>query len=140
MILGWRIKKILENTVILKWNIVFHKIICSHFFCTVQLDTVYQKVLFNSCFCSYVMEFTKLQNILCASEASLWFTQKSNFCLMNKIKLVWFYSSYRNYFFVSKCDLFIYFENIFAMLHLKIFREYWIILYIFRILLCVTSP
>ena len=28
----------------------------------------------------------------------------------------------------------------FTMLHLKIFLKYWIILYIFRISLCVTSP
>ena len=25
--------------------------------------------------------------------------KKNNFCIMNKIKLVWFYSLYRNYFF-----------------------------------------
>ena len=30
---------------------------------------------------------------------------------MNKIKLVWFYSLYRNSFFELKWDLFIYFEN-----------------------------
>ena len=50
-------------------------------------------------FCFYVMQFRKQKNIFCTSEASLCFTQKNNFCIMNKIKLVWFYSLYINYFF-----------------------------------------
>ena len=50
-------------------------------------------------FCFYVMQFRKQKDIFCTSEALLCFTQKNNFCIMNKIKLVWFYSLYRNYFF-----------------------------------------
>ena len=92
-----------------------------------------------ACFCFYVMGFRNQKNIFCTSEALLCFTQKNNFCIMNKIKLVWFYSLYRN-FFLSK-NIFLYIlEIFFTMLHLKIFLEYWIILYIFRISLCVTSP
>ena len=114
---------------------------CFHFFYTVQVDTIYQKVLFlfHACFCFYAMEFRKQKNIFCTSEGFLCFTHKTNFCIMNKIKLVWYYLFYRNYFFEWKCDLFIYFENIFTMLHLKILLEYWIILHIFRISLSVKS-
>ena len=62
---------------------------CLHFFYTVQVDTVYQKFFTaHTCFCFYVMEFRKQKNIFCISEASLCFTQKNNFCIMNKIKLV----------------------------------------------------
>ena len=53
-------------------------------------------------FCFYVMQFRKQKNIFCTSEASLCFTQKNNFCVIKKIKLVWFYSLYRNYFFWVK--------------------------------------
>ena len=68
------------------------------------------------------------------------FYSKKYFCIMNKAKLVWFYSLYRNYF-LSKSVIFLYILLIFfTMLHLKIFLEYWIIPYIFRISLCVTSP
>ena len=43
--------------------------------------------------------------------------------------------------FLSKNVIFLYILKIlFIMLHLKIFLEYWRILYIFRISLCVTSP
>ena len=42
---------------------------------------------------------------------------------MNKIKLDLFYSLYKNYFFEYKCDLFIYFKNIFYHFTLQnIFR------------------
>ena len=93
----------------------------------------------HACICFYDMEFRKQKNIFHTSVALLCFTQKNNFCIMNKIKLVWFYSLYRN-FFLSK-NIFLYIlEIFFTMLHLKIFLEYWIILYIFRISLCVTSP
>ena len=47
----------------------------------------------------YIMEFRKPKNIFCTSEASLCFTQKSIFWIMDKIKQFWFYSLYRNYFF-----------------------------------------
>ena len=117
------------------------KTMCFHFFYIEQVDTIYQKVLYNSCcFCFYIMEFRKQKNIFCTSEALLCFTQKNNLCIMNKIKLVWFYSLYRNYFFEEKCDLFMYFKNIFYYITLKIFFKYWIILHIFRISLYVTSP
>ena len=74
---------------------------CFHFFYTVQVDTIYQKVLFlfHACFCFYAMEFRKQKNIFCTSEAFLCFTHKTNFCIMNKIKLVWYYLFSRNYFF-----------------------------------------
>ena len=56
---------------------------------TVKVDTVYEKVLNNSyLLLFYVMEFRRQINIFCTSEASLCFTQKNNFCIMNKIKLV----------------------------------------------------
>ena len=58
-----------------------------------------------------------------------------------KKKLVWFYSLYRFFFFLSKNVISLYiFKFFFIMLNLKISLEYWIILYIFRISLCVTSP
>ena len=111
---------------------------CFHFFFffIVLVDTFYLKVL-ASVFC--VMKFRKQNNIFCTSKASLWFTQKNNFCIMNKIKLIWFYSLYRNYFF-SKNVIFLHIlKIIFTMLRLKIFLEYWIILCISRKLLCVKG-
>ena len=51
--------------------------------------TLYQKVLYNSCFFLFLRNtIQKQKNIFCTSEASLCFTQKKNFCRMNKIKLV----------------------------------------------------
>ena len=42
---------------------------------------------------------------------------------MNKIKLVWFYLLYRNYFFEWKSDIFMYFKNTFYHVILEnIFR------------------
>ena len=51
--------------------------------------------------------------------------------IMNKIKLVWFYSLYGNFFFLSKNVIVLYISKIFffTTLHLKTFWEYWIILY-----------
>ena len=40
----------------------------------------YQKVLYN-CFCFNVMEYRKQNNIFCASEVLLCFTQENNFCI-----------------------------------------------------------
>ena len=38
---------------------------CFHFLYALQVDTVYQKVLYNSCFCFYVMKFkTTKEHIL----------------------------------------------------------------------------
>ena len=111
------------------------------FFFIVLVDTFYQKVLYNSClllfFC--VMKFRKQNNIFCTSKASLWFNQKNNFCIMNKIKLIWFYSLYRNYFFNKNVIFLHILKIIFTMLRLKIFLEYWIILCISRKLLCVKG-
>ena len=74
------------------------------------MDTVYQKLFTtHAFFCFYVMQFRKQKNISSTSEASLSFTQKNNFCIMNKIKLVLFYSLYRNYFFLSKNVILLYF-------------------------------
>ena len=39
-------------------------------------------------FCFYVMEFKKQKNMFYTSEVSLCFTQKYNFCIMNKLKLI----------------------------------------------------
>ena len=39
-------------------------------------------------FCFYVIEFGRQKNVFCTSEALFYFTQKNNFCIMNKIKLV----------------------------------------------------
>ena len=69
-------------SILYKWTLFIKKIFTAH-----------------ASFCFYVMEFRKQKNIFCTSEASLCFTQKNNFCIMNKIKLVWFYSLYRNFFF-----------------------------------------
>ena len=94
----------------------------SIFYILYTVDTVYQNVLCNTG-CLYIMELKKQKNILCTREASLCLTQKNNFCIMNKIKLVWFYSIYKNYFFELKYDLFVYFKNIFYYVTLEnIFR------------------
>ena len=65
---------------------------CFHYFYTVQVDTVYQKVLYNSFLFlflrGYVMEFRKQKKIFCTNEDSFCFTQKNNFCIMNKVRLV----------------------------------------------------
>ena len=99
---------------------------CFHFLYIVQVDTVYQKVLYNSCLF-----------LLLRHGASLCFTQKNNFCIMNKIKLVWFYSLYRNLFFLIKNVIFLYILKIFfTMLHLKIFLEYWVTVYFQNIVVC----
>ena len=48
---------------------------------------------------------------------------------------------YTEIIFLSKTVISTYIlKIIFTMLYLKMFLEYWIILYIFRISLCVTSP
>ena len=39
----------------------------------------------HACCCFYVMKLRKQKNIFCTNEASLCFTQKNNFCIMNKI-------------------------------------------------------
>ena len=58
------------------------------------------------------------------------------------IKSNWFdFIHYTEIIFLSKNLIFWYILKIFfTILHLKIILEYWIILYIFRISLCVTSP
>ena len=107
--------------------------IVSTFYITLQVDTsVYQNVICNSClflFLHHGIKKTK-EHIL----------HKWGFIVFYSKKLVWFYSLYRNYFILSKNTIF---SNIlkifFTTLHLKIFIEYWIILHIFRLSLCVTS-
>ena len=65
------------------------KMMCFYFFYTVQVDNVYQKFFTtHAWFCFCVMKLRKQRNIFCTSEASQPFTQKNNFCIMNKIKLV----------------------------------------------------
>ena len=107
---------------------------CFHFLYTVQMDTVYQKVLYNSClflFLRHRIQKTK-EHIL----------HKWGFIVFYPIKSYWFdFIHYTEIIFLSKNVIFLYILKIFfTMLHLKIFLEYWIILYIFRISLCVTSP
>ena len=116
---------------------------CFHFFYTVQVDRHYLsesslQLMLVSVFTSWDSEIKRTYSAQVGLYCVL--LKKNNFCIMNKIKLVWFYSLHRNYFSEKNCNLFIYFKICFTMLHLKIFLEYWIILYIFRISLCVTSP
>ena len=83
------------------------------------------------------MEFRKQKNILYTREASLCFTQKNNFCI-NQTRFILFIML--KLFFEYKCDLFIYFKNIFYHVTLEnIFRILSNSLY-FRISLSVTSP
>ena len=81
--------------------------------CAVQVDTVYQKVLCSSCLfllLRHGIQKTK-EDILHKWDFILFYS-RNNFCIMNKIELVWFYLLHRNSFFLSKNVIF---------LHLKIF-------------------
>ena len=72
-----------------------------HFFCTFQMDTVYQNVLYNSClllFLRHGILYTKEQASLLHKWGFIGIYSKNNFCIMSKIKPVWFYSLYRNYY------------------------------------------
>ena len=91
---------------------------CFHFFYTVQLNTVYQKVIYNSCLLLLLRHLIqKTKEHILHKWGFIVICSKNNFCIMNKIKLVWFYSLYRNYFFEQKCDLFIYFKKYFLPCH-----------------------
>ena len=83
-------------------------------FCTVQVDTVYQKVLYNWCLVLFFRHGI----------------QKTKEHILHK----WGFIMFENVISLDIVKIF------FTMLHLKIFLEYWIILHIFRISLCVTSP
>ena len=90
-------------------KIAFRKIMCFHFFCTVRVDTVYQKVYYNSClllFLRHGIQKTK-ENFLHKSGFILIYSKKKKkkICIMNKIKLVWFYSLYRFFFWVKMWSL-----------------------------------
>ena len=103
--------------------------------------TVYQKVLYNSCFFLFLRHVIQKTKELMLSEASLCFTQKNIFLYneLNQTGLVLFII--QKLFFWVKMSSFFYTSKIFlTMLRLKIFLKYWIILYIFRISLCVTTP
>ena len=105
---------------------------CFHFFYTVQADTIYQKVLYDSCLFLFLRHgIQKTKELILHKWGFIVFYSKNNFCVMNKIKLVFWVKN-----LIFSCILKIFF----TMWHLKIILEYWIILYIFRILLCVTSP
>ena len=73
---------------------------CFHFLYTAQVDTLSKcslQLMLVSVFPSWN---SKNKRTYSAQEAlHCIFTQKNNFCVMNKIKLVSFYSLYRNYFF-----------------------------------------
>ena len=88
MMSGWRKKsfrkKICKKTIgrhsfiLFKWKL---KVCVSTFFFTVHesvhVDTVYQKVLYNSCFFLFLRYLIqKTEEIFCTNEASLCFTQK----------------------------------------------------------------
>ena len=97
------------------------------------------KVLYNSCLLLFLRHWIQKQKkIFYTSEALLLFTPKNNFSKW--IKLNWFdFNHYTENIFLSKIKIFLYFKNIFYnVLYLKIFLDYWIILYIFEIL-CVTK-
>ena len=121
MISGWRIKKTFEKKIseiplatipILLFCLKKNQNCVSTFFYTVQIDNVYQKVLYKSCFFLFLHdEIQKTKEHILHKWGSLCFTQKNNLCIMNETKLIWFYSLYKNYFF-DLCDLFIYFKNI----------------------------
>ena len=57
------------------------------------MDTVFQKVLYNSClllFLRYGIQKTTTYSAQVRLHCVL--LKENNFCIMNKIKLVWFYS------------------------------------------------
>ena len=95
-----------------------------------KVDTVYQNFLYNSCLFLFLRH--GIQKIKEHILHKWGFTVFSN----------WFdFIYYTEIIFLSKNVTFLYILKIFfTMLHLKIFLEYWIILHIFRISLCVTSP
>ena len=66
------------------------------------------------------------------------FYSKNNFCVWSN----WVdFIHYTEIIILSKNMIFLYISKIFfTMLHLKMSLEYWIILHIFGISLCVTSP
>ena len=108
---------------------------CFRFIYTVQLDTAYQKVLYNSYLPLFLRHgIKKIKDHVCTSEAWLRFTQKNNFCIMNKIKLA------ETIFLSKNVNILYILKNFFTMLHLQMFLKYWIILYIFRISLCIMTP
>ena len=55
-----------------------------HFFCTTQVETIYQKILSNSCL--FLSLHHRIQKT--CSVQVLDFTQQNSFLVMNKIKLV----------------------------------------------------
>ena len=79
---NWNYVFPLACSILCKWTLLMKKLCTTH-----------------ACFCFYVIEFRKQKNMFCTSEVLLCFAQKNNFCIITKIKLVWFYSLYRNYFF-----------------------------------------
>ena len=113
--------------------------------------------LFIYCTSGHCLSKSSLQLMLVSAFTSwnsrnkrTYFAQVRLYCVLLKKKTtsVWWVKSnwfdfihYTEIIFLSKNVIFLYILKIFfTMLHLKIFLEYWIILYIFRISLCVTSP
>ena len=95
------------------------KVMCFHFIYTVQLDTAYQKVLYNSYLPLFLRHGTKkIKDHVCTSEAKLRFTQKNNFCVMNKIKLA------ETIFLSKNVNILYILKNFFTMLHLQMFLKY----------------
>ena len=61
---------------------------CFHFFCTVQVDTIYQKVLYNSCLLLVLRHGIQKTKVVAQVKLYCDLLKKNNFCIMNKIRLV----------------------------------------------------
>ena len=72
---------------------------CFNFSYTVQVDIIYQKVLWNSRLFFLRHEIQKNKRTYFAKVRLHCVLLKKNFCVINKIKQVRFYIFYRNYFF-----------------------------------------
>ena len=61
---------------------------CFHFSYTKRVDTVYQKVLYTQLVPVFMLRSLKNKKAYSEQVRLHCFTQKRNFCIMNKIKLV----------------------------------------------------
>ena len=85
------------------------KIMCFHFLYTVQVGTVYQNVLYNSCLFLFLRHgVQKIKEHILHKWGFIVFCSKNNFCVMNKIKLVWFYSLHILFFWVKMWPFYIF--------------------------------
>ena len=123
MISGWRIKKNLEENlqiktmvaVLIPWFCLKNICMCFHLFLySIQVDAVYQKILYNSCFLLFlrhVIQKTK-EHILHKWGFIMFYSKKIISVLW--IKSNWFdFIHYTEIIFLSKNVIFSYFKNIF---------------------------